>query len=508
MLKKKIALHKYALVISIINIILFNYPFFEFVSSHTDIKSSNGLLLLMSLIVLALFLNALVFYIGLYLLGKLGKLILLVFFLINSFALYFVNSYGVMLDRSMIGNILNTSYDESTSFFSFKLLLYVLFLGVLPSLFLIKTDYVRPKLGKFLKYLFSTLIGILLLAYVNGTNWTWIDKHSKSLGALVMPWSYVVNTCRYYHHQAQENKKQIPLPDAVAKDDIKSVFVLVIGESARSENFSLYGYDKDTNPLLGKMDDVFHYKSTSCATYTTAGVKCILEHENTSKLYEILPNYLHRNGFEVIWRTTNWGEPKVNIDTYLKKEAIAVDCQGEACDYDEVLLHGLKDQIAASTKDKIFVVLHTSTSHGPAYNKKYPPRFEKFAPVCQSVELALCSNDELMNAYDNTIVYTDYIVAELIEDLKEMPDYRTAMFFVSDHGESLGENNLYMHGLPKSISPKEQFDIPFIVWHDDDNLSLKAHEELSQHHVFHSVLDFLHIDSPIYNEEMSIFKEK
>jgi lipid A ethanolaminephosphotransferase len=151
-------------------------------------------------------------------------------------------------------------------------------------------------------------------------------------------------------------------------------------------------------------------------------------------------------------------------------------------------------------------VLHTSTSHGPTYSKKYPAQFELFKPVCNSVELGNCSKQELINAYDNTVVYTDYILHSLIEDLKQLKEYNSAMLFVSDHGESLGENNLYMHGLPMSIAPKEQYEIPFIVWVSDHSKQLKPTKTLTQNHVFHSVLKFLDMKSPIYDENMDIFK--
>lgn len=157
-------------------------------------------------------------------------------------------------------------------------------------------------------------------------------------------------------------------------------------------------------------------------------------------------------------------------------------------------------------KNKILVVLHTSTSHGPTYSKKYPAQFETFKPVCNSVELGNCSKEELINAYDNTIVYTDYLLHDIIEDLKQLSGYKSTMIFVSDHGESLGEKNLYMHGVPLSIAPKEQYEIPFIVWVSDSSRQLKPNKDLTQNYVFHSVLNFLSIQSPIYDEKMNIFK--
>ena len=220
-----------------------------------------------------------------------------------------------------------------------------------------------------------------------------------------------------------------------------------------------------------------------------------------------MPNYLYRNNVDVIWRTNNWGEPPIHIKEYQNREILKQKCNGDGCNYDEILLTDLKEQIQACKKNKILIILHTSTSHGPTYSKKYPPQFEAFKPVCNSVELGKCTQTELLNAYDNTIVYTDYILSKVIDDLKELKEYKSALLFVSDHGESLGEKNLYMHGLPMSIAPKEQYEIPFIVWLSDNSLKqVKPNKMITQNYVFHSVLNFLNIESPIYNKEMTIFK--
>lgn len=451
-------------------------------------------------------LNSFVFYLILFLSRIVGKSLLVLFFIINAIAIYFVNTYGVIIDKSMVGNILNTNFNESSSFFSIKLIIYLVLFGILPSVYIIKTKIINVTLKRFAITSSLTLLFVALLIFANASNWLWIDKNSKQLGALAMPWSYSVNTMRFYIHEYKKNEKEILLPNATIADNKKSIVVLVIGESARSQNFSLYGYKKNTNPLLSKVDNIFSFKATSCATYTTAGVKCILEHKNSNDLYEILPNYLNRNNVDVIWRTTNSGEPPIHIKNYQTRESLALNCKGDGCNYDEVLLTNLKEQILASKKNKILIVLHTSTSHGPTYSKKYPTQFETFKPVCNSVELGNCSQQELINAYDNTIVYTDYILYNVIEDLKALKEYSSAMLFVSDHGESLGEKNLYMHGLPLSIAPKEQFDIPFVVWFSDSSKQLKPNRTVSQNHVFHSVINFLGIRTPIYDENMNIFK--
>jgi lipid A ethanolaminephosphotransferase len=506
-MSRKIKLSYFAFLFSFINLILYHYAFYKFVWSNIDFKSLNGILLLVSLTIAAILLNALVFYIVLFLLRTVGKWLLALFFIINAISVYFINTYGVIIDETMIGNVLNTNYEESSSFLSFGFFVYLILLGVVPSILIFKIKVIPVTFKRFLLHVFLTLLFLLSVAYANSSNWLWIDKNSKTLGGLVMPWSYAVNINLFYLHKNKENEQQILLPNATIKDTKKSVVVLVIGESARSSNFSLYGYEKNTNPLLSKIENVYHYKAESCATYTTAGLKCILEHKNSSKLYEILPNYLYRNDVEVIWKTTNWGEPPVHIKNFQNKEDLRQACNGERCEYDEILLNGLRHQIFTSNKNKILIVLHTSTSHGPTYYKRYPAEFNKFTPVCESVELANCTQEELINAYDNTIVYTDYLLATLIEELKQLDAYNSSMIYISDHGESLGENNLYLHGIPASLAPKEQLDIPFIVWVSDDSKKLKDNQEHSQHNVFHSVLDFLAIESPIYDETMSIFKK-
>lgn len=488
--------------------LLFHFPFFRFVLENSNYHSLSGAWLVLSLVLVMIVANSFAFHLFLSLWEKLGKALLVISFLINSIALYFINTYGVIIDESMIGNVFNTNYSESSSYFSGKMVLYVLFLGVLPSIFFIRAKLEKSSLKNTLRQLGGGLLFLVVMAFLNAPNWLWIDKHSKQLGGLAMPWSYAVNTALFHIHKAQANQKEILLPDATISNPEKSVVVLVIGESARRENFSLYGYRKNTNPLLSQTPNLMHYLANSCATYTTAGVKCILEPKESSDLYEILPNYLYRHGVEVIWRTSNWGEPPVHINDYQTASELRSHCQGEDCPYDGVLLSGLKEKIQQSPKNKILVVLHTSTSHGPSYNEKYPPQFEVFRPVCQSVELSQCSEQELLNAYDNTIVYTDYLLHSVIQDLQTLKGYQSMMLYVSDHGESLGEKNLYMHGLPMSFAPKQQYEIPFLVWYSNPALQLKPLQEVSQHYVFHSVLRFLGVESPAYQPDLDLFQPK
>ena len=503
-LKRPISLQAECMILSAFTLAAYHIPFFRLVLDKIE-GGFNGVLITAGLAVLMLALNHFFYYLVLYTGRFAGRCILAFTFIADAISLYFINSYEVLITDSMMGNVYNTQFSEASGFFSLAAVLYVLFLGVIPCIFIFaaKTDF-----GSFKRFLSN--IGLALglavaIAFVNIQNWPWIDRNSTELGSLLMPWSYTVNTVRYYNGEKKRNQKEILLPDAVISNDSKDVCILIIGESARRDHFSLYGYEKMTNPLLAE-DNVTAFIANSAATYTTAGVKAILDHQPTGKLYEILPNYMYRTGVDVIWRTSNWGEPPVHIEKYHTVKDIK-KMYPEADDrYDGILLSGLKEEIQTSDKDKILVILHTNTSHGPTYNKKYPAEFEVFKPVCTTVEMSKANPQELMNAYDNSVLYTDYIIHSAIEILKEFTDRRTCMLYVSDHGESLGEGNLYMHGVPMSIAPKEQIEIPFIVWTSKDAVEVKELAEVGQYHVFHSVMDFLGVESPIFDEDKNIFK--
>lgn len=503
-LKKKTDLVRVASVLSFFTLVAFHGPFFRLVLDNIE-GGFNGVLITGGLVVMMFALNYFFYYLVLFLGRFIGKCLLAFTFIGNAISLYFINTYQVLITDKMMGNVFNTRYSEASGFFSWAVLLYILFLGVLPCIYLFARRFDYGNRKRFFTHTGIALAVSVAIALINIQNWPWIDRNAPKLGSLIMPWSYTVNSIRYYNSMKKRNRKEILLPDAKIVSDSKDVCVLIIGESARRENFSLYGYGKQTNPLLEK-DSVTALIADAAATYTTAGVKAILDHKPSGKLYEILPNYLNRNGVDVVWRTSNWGEPPVHIDKYHKVKELKARHPEADEKYDGILLAGLKDEIQSCTKDKMLIVIHTSTSHGPTYNKKYPSEYEVFTPVCTTVEMAKANPAELMNAYDNTIVYTDYLIHSVIEVLRSIPERRSCMLFVSDHGESLGEGNLYMHGVPILVAPKEQVEIPFIVWTSDKNMRIDAHEKVGQYHVFHSVLTFLGIESPVYNEAYDIFR--
>ena len=503
-LKQKRSITLIAALTSLFTLLAFHLPLFKVVVSNLE-GGFNGVIITGGFAALILATNFLIYNLLLYTLRGVGKWIIGATLIGDAIMLYFVNSYDVLVTDSMMGNVFNTRFSEASGFFSFAAVLYTLLLGILPAVLLIcsKIDYSTIKrFGKNSGIAFLVMLGVV---GANFNNFTWIDRHATKLGSLLMPWSYIVNSIRWHNAEKKRNAKEILLPDATINSTDKQLVVLMIGESARRENFSLYGYERKTNPLLEKQD-ITALTATSAATYTTAGVKAILDHMPTDKLYEILPNYLYRTGVDVIWRTNNWGEPPLHIEKVMKVADIKA-LHPEADErYDAILFEGLKEQIESSAADKVFVVLHLNTSHGPTYNTKYPASFEQFTPVCTTVEMSKAVPEELINAYDNSILYTDYLVNSAIELAKSI-ERESCVIFISDHGESLGENNLYMHGVPMAMAPREQIEIPFIVWSSDER-EIKSLPEAGQYNIFHTVLGALDITSDIYNEQINIFAEK
>ena len=405
-----------------------------------------------------------------------------------------------------IANVFNTRYSEASSFISISTIVYILFLGIPPCIYLFakKIDY--SKLRKLLVNIFTSLLIVISVLFANVRNILWIDQNATLLGGRLMPWSYIINSIRHVVILLESNQKEIMLPDAKIATESKDVCVLIIGESARRENFSLYGYHRNTNPLLAG-DGVKAYNANSEDVSTIGGVKAILSYKSSKKLYEILPNYLYRTGVDVIWRTNNWGEPPLHIEKYYTKEDLAARYPNEDKRYDGVMFAGLAEEIANCEKDKQLIVIHCYTSHGPKYYTNYPSEFNKFTPVCKSTEISSINKQELVNAYDNTILYTDYLIHSVIETLKEVEGKRCCMIFVSDHGESLGEDDMFMHGtLPKRFAPRQQFEIPFIVWENDSSTTTKELGHVEQFYVYHSIMYWLGIENPIYNESMNVFK--
>ena len=508
LIKKPISLFAFSAIVSVATMLLYNIPFFNYVIGHTNQSTGIRLFLIASLVVVMLLVNFLMTYLVMYLMRMVGRILLAIMAIINATSLYFILTYNIIIDEVTIGNVFNTRYSEASGFFSWSLWAFIIAFGVLPALFCLLQPVAIGKAKQMGRYC-GTSLGIvlaLLLANINQT--LWIGQHDTELGGYLQPWSYLVNSIRVTSIRMAKQAEEIKLPDGKITNNEKAVVVLVIGESARKANFQLYGYKRANNPLLSKQQGLKVFQAQSCATFTTAGVKAILEPKNSGDLYEPLPNYAFRTGADVVWRTINWGEPPIHIDEYESDIVLSKKYPNVDKRYDELLFTGLRERIESSKKNKVLIVIHTSTSHGPNYASKYPKKFEVYKPVAHNVEEGEKNVAKLVNAYDNTILYTDYLLSNMIDTLQSLKDWKSSMIFISDHGESLGENNMFMHGMPMKLAPKVQYEIPFLVWTSDGFREYKSNlpEVLEQHYIFHSVLNLLSIQSPAYDKDYDIFK--
>lgn len=511
-MKRSLSLTAFAAVVTIINLLCYDLPFFRFACEKAELNFWPKTFLMATLVIVLFALTFMLTYLLMLASKRVGRAIIALLQVLNAISVYFVTTYRVILDESMLSNVFNTRYSEAAGFLNWWFLGFVVLFGILPSAFVLWCPIKdeprnRKKTGIICG---SSLLLSLVLLLMNLNQTLWIGRYDTELGGLIMPWSYIVNSLRIASHHRDKNVEEIRLPDGEIIDTTKTAVVLVIGESARKANFQLYGYRRPTNPKLSQRSDLHVLQANACATYTTAGVRAILEPKDKGPLHEILPNYAYRMGVDVEWRTMNWGEPPLHIgDHYLDRRALQQlypDLKDNP--YDELLLRGLRERIEQSDSQKVLIVLHTSTSHGPVYSEKYPKAFEVFSPVIDNVEQADKEISKLINAYDNSIVYTDHLLNSLIDTLAAITTHRTAMLFISDHGESLGENRLFMHGVPMSMAPEVQYEIPFLVWLSPGFGELRSNlpDVIDQHYTFHSVLNLLSIQSPAYNADRDIFQ--
>jgi lipid A ethanolaminephosphotransferase len=517
---RDIGVGQFILFFSLFNTVVFQWPLYVLAVSTRATHDWSTILAISTLFVFQLMISVTVLGLCALVSIRFLKTVCALFTTGNAVALYFIVQYKVVIDATMVGNIVNTNVKEASELAHPKLLLYVVLLGLVPAALLLRQHVAAStRVRRGMVVVLSLVLGSTWL-YANAQSWLWIDKNAKAFGGLILPWSYVINTVRYYQSEAERHRVADPLPPITGNRPGGMVFVLVIGEAARAQNFSLYGYGRETNPQL-KQDGVVAYPGAhSCATYTTASLRCMLSHKGADGISgndEPLPSYLYRHGIEVIWRTNNFGEPPLKVSRYDSADAIRKTCKQDCArlDYDDVLLHGL-DTLLRNGKDdaKTLVILHQGGSHGPQYARKYPAEFERFKPTCQSVELQKCSANELVNAYDNTIVYTDDVLHRVIQMLKSVQNRPSAMLYMSDHGESLGEGGLYLHGVPMALAPDVQFSVPLLVWTSDEFMRrgggvkepARVGHLLSHDVIFHSVMGAMGLRSAVYAPENDLFQ--
>jgi len=521
--QKPVNLFWFVGLVCMLNLLAYQKPLFSYVLTVADLPNTLGYVQVISLQILQFCLLATLLLWLATISTRLMKIAASMIALTNAVAVYFMLSYNMEIDVTMIGNILNTDSAEASGLWSNAILPYLILLGVIPTLLIWSTKVSRPR--RFWRFGAGAVSLVVLFGWLFATShtWFWYDQNATRMGSKILPWSYIINTARHYNQDALKNRDQVLLPLATFDEGTptrKEIVVLVIGESARAENFSLYGYDNDTNEFTAKTTLQALPMGLSCATNTISSTACILTHEgreaSSHTIFEPLPSYLGRNGIETFYRTNNSGPPPVKVDHYDRAADLAATCTTAPCPdgkFDEALTFGLGDVLAASTSQRIFVTLHFKGSHGPVYADRYPSDFTQFTPVCGTAQVSECSQEALVNTYDNSIRYTDFVLADLIAQLSAIPDADATMIYVSDHGQSLGEGGFYLHGAPTNIAPSEQRDVPFLVWMSDTFMQSRnlapqdiIPAETFPHDLpFHSVMGAFGMKSDIYNPAYDIF---
>ena len=460
------------------------------------------------------------------------KPIFIMLILASAAGAWFMDTYGVIIDMEMIRNAAETNSAEAGHLITPGFLLHMLVYGVLPSAILM---WVRVRHHTFfwkLRANLAIIVPALVIALVAGLS------HGRAYAAAVRshhdwfetlnPFVPLVTAVQFAAGQSADRTivaaplgMDARVGDVAVGERKPRLTIVVAGETARAANFSLGGYGRETNPALAKKDIRYFRDTTSCGTATAVSLPC---------MFSVYPraDYTHRKGLEtenlldvlvhagvdVEWWDNNTGSKKIAARV---KERSLIDggnpgyCSGGEC-RDEVLLDKLDAWIGSVKKDTV-LVLHQIGSHGPAYFERYPDEFRRFTPDCRSVEFSDCTREEIVNAYDNTIAYTDHILAGVIERLeREQGRLDVSMLYMSDHGESLGEFGLYLHGAPYVIAPGEQTHVPFVLWLGQDAkavysgacLDAETIKPQSHDNLFHTVLGLMRVETTVRDPALDL----
>ncbi|EQB4866030.1 phosphoethanolamine transferase EptA [Klebsiella aerogenes] len=460
---------------------------------------------------------------------KLDRVVISLFILLSASAQYFIWTFGVVIDRSMIANIFDTTPAESFALLSTQMVIVLGLSGLLMVLvaWWIKVrrpaSFWRGTAMRLLNIAISALL-IVLVAALFYKDYASVFRNNKELVKSLSPSNSIVALNSWYAHNRMDNLPLVKIGEDAKQKAVmhngarKNLTIVVLGETSRAENFSLGGYDRETNPRLKQDDVVYFPKTTSCGTATAVSVPCMFSNMPRAHYDEELAHHqegvldiLQRAGVQVLWND-NDGGCKGACDRVPHQNVTNLNLSGECIDgecYDDVLFHNLDSYIDNLQQDGI-IVLHTIGSHGPTYYNRYPAEFKKFTPTCDTNEIQSCTQQQLTNTYDNTILYVDYVVDKAIKLLQSKQDkFTTSLVYLSDHGESLGEDGVYLHGLPYSIAPDTQKHVPMLLWlspdyqqrYDVSSQCLQQQaktNDYSQDNLFSTLLGLLGVDSREY----------
>jgi lipid A ethanolaminephosphotransferase len=511
--------------------LILNLPFLVKTADVITALDNYNLLFLMSLPIFLLSLSIIIQ--GIFSFRWLTKPLLITTVMISSLIFYGTITYGIVFDYGMVQNTVETDSAEALSYVNLYAILFFLIFGVIPSLIIYTIKLTsKPFFTELLsrvKIITLSFGAAFLIASVFYSNYASVGRNNKELLGYVTPYKLLDASYKFIRNQYFYPPLQFKVLDTapvIVRDNTRRhVTVMVLGETARAQSFSLNGYTKPTNQYTEKQGVISFSQMSSCGTATAVSVPCMFSRLNKNNYDKRIAtaqqnaiDLIHLAGADVLWISNNNGSCK-GVCTRVKTEQIEPDksnplCDGEYC-YDEALLAPLKNKLQTLSHENTLIVLHMIGSHGPTYFKRYPKEKGVFTPDCQRSDIQNCSQEQLINTYDNTIAYTDLVLSKIINELSGLDkkdDIETSLLYISDHGESLGENGVYLHGLPYAFAPEEQTHVPMIYWTDklqtDFNsqcLNALAKSPISHDNVFDTLLSIMSVKTTAYRIESDPF---
>ena len=529
---QNVTTNKMIFIVSCYFVVTFNLLFLFKTYNAVLLLDHYNLFFLLSLPVLLL--NILMIFFSLFSVKYLIKPSLILFTFISALITYGTFSYGIIFDYGMIENTIETSSAEALSYVNINAFLIVILLSSLPIVYLykIKIRY-KPFNIEFvqrLKLIGLSILSIFFIAFFFYADYASVGRNNRELTSYITPLKSVVSGYKFirdnYFNEPVEFRVLDNSPILLTQDeDSKRVILMVVGETARADNFSLNGYNKPTNKFTRIYNPISFKNMSSCGTATAVSVPCMFSalgrnkyEKQAAKNQQNLLDIVKLANVDVLWLDNNEGCKgacnRVTTINTNKSKAHNL-CDGDYC-FDEILLSPLKNKLANLSHQTTLIVLHLIGSHGPTYYRRYPTEFSEFLPDCKRSDIQNCTQEQLINTYDNTIAYSDYVISQMIEELSLLDkkgNVETSMLYVSDHGESLGEKGLYLHGFPYALAPTQQTHIPMIFWTNNTStanhhcLDTLANNKFTHDNIFHSVLGLTEVKSKVYNKNLDIFQQ-
>lgn len=518
-------------------LVALNAPLWSRIFEIRPLTSIEDALYLLSFAVLV-FIVINLFLMPLTLLRPAAKPLLALAVLLAGFASYFVSAYGVLVDKVMIRNVFETNGTEAGELVNLNLIFYVGLLGVLPAFLVMRAGVMAVSWRRELAHrgiaLGMTVIGVGIVAAAFYQDHASTFRNNRELRHMIVPVNYLAGVGSYIGeiirpdlpYQAIGSDAKLGRTWSAAGAERPMIVVLVVGETTRAADFGLDGYARQTTPKLAAIPGLINFsKVSSCGTSTAISVPCMFSDlgrerfdPEEAKARDNLIDIVKRVGFEVQWfgnNTSCQGVCRDVPETRVPRESYPQYCIGDSPCMDGAMF----DMFGKTLKEpsgKRFVVLHMLGNHGPGYHLRYPKEFEKFTPVCRETDFSKCEVSAIVNAYDNGVLYTDHLLADTIRQLAALGDQAdTALIYVSDHGESLGENGIFLHALPYAVAPEVQTHVPMVLWTspgfasrmgiDMSCVASRKDREWSHDNLLHSVLGMLNIETQASRAEQNLF---